>query len=265
MSGGTSDSDLSGADTDFEDVPVPSLALGTADPHVVCDVDTVPLPLRAAPFAVSAHVTATPADLRGRPFPRANVPPRTAPRLPPPVPPAPPVVTRLEQVVPVHTQRLVRQWRKLLRRCMRAAARGDFGLARRLRPDDLWLEHAQHSVPATAPWDWDLTPLSVGQPAEALPVSGRDGVLPDTGVCVWVPGCGTRWGSRMRRSCLRWCMGCRTTVCVVAVRCSVLRMLARCGRWLWHRRSFGSVWQRAGARSRIRCLAGRSVHARTRS
>ena len=38
-------------------------------------------------------------------------------------------------------------------------------MARRLQPDDLWLEHASHSVAETAPWDWDLTPLSVGQPA----------------------------------------------------------------------------------------------------
>jgi len=55
-------------------------------------------------------------------------------------------------------------------------------LARRLRPDDLWLDHAQHSCAETAAWDWDLRPLDRGEPAVPLPVSGRDGVRPHTSV-----------------------------------------------------------------------------------
>lgn len=186
------DSDLSDADTDAGDAAAAEAALtldlGSADPHGVGDVDTVPSSQRPRPFAVSAHVPATPSELLLRDFPRANVAPHTDPMDPPPVPASPPRVTRLEQVVPVHTQRLVRHWRRRLRRCMRAAARGDVSLARRLQPDDLWLEHASHSVAETAPWDWDLTPLSVGQPAVVLSVSGQGGVPPDTGVCVhaWV-------------------------------------------------------------------------------
>ena len=44
------------------------------------------------------------------------------------------------------------------------------------------LPHAEHSVPETAAWDWDLRPLARGEPAVPLAVSGRDGVLPATSV-----------------------------------------------------------------------------------
>ena len=85
-------------------------------------------------------------------------------------------------MIPAHTQRLVVNWRRELRHCLRAAARGDLVLARRLRPKDLWLEHADHSVPATAPWDWDMRPLAEGKPAHPLLTSGRGGVKPATGL-----------------------------------------------------------------------------------
>jgi hypothetical protein len=121
-----------------------------------------------------------------RPLPPANVPPDTAPRPPPQAPCGAPCVTRLEQVVPLHSQAIVRRWTRQLRRCFRAARRGDLSLARRLRPADVWLEHAEHSMPATAAWDWDLRPLAAGLPAHPLRVSGRDGVLPATGLSLGV-------------------------------------------------------------------------------
>ena len=93
-----------------------------------------------------------------------------------------PLVTQVEQVIPVHTQRIVAKWRRQLRRCLRAAARGDVALARSLRPADMWLEHAEHSVLATAPWDWDLRPRAEGKPAHPLLTSGRGGVRPATGL-----------------------------------------------------------------------------------
>ena len=83
-------------------------------------------------------------------------------------------------MVPKRTLALVRTWLRRLRRSLRAAAAGKHTLARRLRPSDLWLPHAEHSVAATRPWRWDLSPLLRGEPAVPLPVSGRDGVVPLT-------------------------------------------------------------------------------------
>jgi hypothetical protein len=122
-------------------------------------------------------------ELEVRRLPEANAAPATS-ALPPPamVEGTPPVVTRVDQVVPRATQRLVSWWRRRLQRCMRAAARGDCSLARRMRPDDLFLDHEEHSVPATALWDWDLTPISCGEPAVAMQPSGGGGVGPATSV-----------------------------------------------------------------------------------
>ena len=156
---------------------------GSHDPHGVCaDVGAAPAP-RPAAVRLSAHVAASAAELAERAFPPANVAPPTLP-LPPvlPSPPCPPMVTSREQVAPPSTWRLVRRWQRQLRRCFRAAERGDARLARRLRPDDLWLDHAAHSCAATAAWDWDMRPLERGEPAVPLPVSGRDGVLPRTSI-----------------------------------------------------------------------------------
>eukprot|EP00966_Prymnesium_polylepis_P224154 5185547-Prymnesium_polylepis.1 len=68
------------------------------------------------------------------------------------------------------------------RRCMQAAVKGSLSRAKRLRPDDLWLPHEAHSVPETAAWDWDLTPLTWGGIARPIAVSGRNGLLPATSV-----------------------------------------------------------------------------------
>ena len=119
--------------------------------------------------------------LRARPLPRLNVAPTTEAKPPPlPPPPNPPLVTSIEQVVPKRTLALVRTWLRRLRRSLRAAAAGNHSLARRLRPADLWLPHADHSVEATRPWRWNLSPLARGEPAVPLPVSGREGNTPLT-------------------------------------------------------------------------------------
>jgi hypothetical protein len=161
------------------------LAMGTADPHGVGDVDRV-RPGRVPALRLGTLNGATDAELMLRALPAANVAPDTAPREPPVMLEGAPVVTRLEQVVPAHSQALVRQWTRQLRRCFRAAARGDLRLAKRLRPADLWLEHADHSVSGTAAWNWDLRPLAEGLPAHPLLVSGRGGVVPATGLVLGV-------------------------------------------------------------------------------
>ena len=156
------------------------LALGSADPHLLGGAaDSVPRPKRGATFDPIAHLRATEEALRSRPLPATNQPPATAPLAEPEAPPSsPPVVQRVEQVVPIRTLRRVRQWMRQLRRCLRFADSGDIAMARRLRPDDLWLPHAANSVPETAAWDWDMRPLEVGEPAVPLQPSGRDGVRP---------------------------------------------------------------------------------------
>ena len=186
MGGGLEEAELSEAETEVGDedgVRIPVLRVGSADPHGVGGVDRAPRARRAAPFSVHAHVPAGAEELEVRPLPEANVAPATA-ALPPPVSEVgkPPLVERVEQVVPLATQRLVSWWRRRLRRCMRAAARGEHSLARRMRPDDLFLDHAEHSVPATAAWNWDLTPISRGEPAVAMQQSGGGGVGPATSV-----------------------------------------------------------------------------------
>ena len=142
------------------------LALGTADPHLLGGAaDSVPRPRRGATFDPIAHLQATEEALRSRPLPATNEPPETKARAEPEAPPtSPPVVRQVEQVVPTRTLRRVRQWMRQLRRCLRFAESGDTAMARRLRPDDLWLPHASNSVPETAAWDWDLRPLEAGEP-----------------------------------------------------------------------------------------------------
>ena len=97
-----------------------------------------------------------------------------------------PTVTAVEQVIPAHALVTVGKLRRQLKRCLRAAARGELSLARRLRPADVWLEHSENSVPAMAAWDWDLRPLELCLPAHPLPTSGRDGVQPATGLVLGV-------------------------------------------------------------------------------
>ena len=181
--GGGSEDGLSDAETELGEAP--RLYYGSHDPHGVGDADRVPRPVCAQALLLGTREGASAEELLARPFAEANVAPVTSPIAPPlPQPSGAPVVTRRSQVVPQCTDRLVRQWCRQLRRCFRAARRGEVSLARRLRPDDLWLEHSEHSVPETAPWDWDLRPLECGEPAVPHPVSGRDGVLPATSVAL---------------------------------------------------------------------------------
>ena len=156
------------------------LWMGSSDPHgLACDVGAPPPPGKAPAVSMAAHVAASADELRTRAMPRANVAPRTPPLSPPPLQPAaPPVITAVEQLVPAPQLRLVRRWSRQLRRAFSAASRGDLSLARRLRPDDLWIEHV--ALGGAELWDWDLRPLECGLPAVPLPVSGRNGVLPAT-------------------------------------------------------------------------------------
>ena len=139
---------------------------GTADPHGVGDVDRAPRSAGTAPFSVHAHLPASHEELLVRPFPEANVAPVTEPL------PArqtgsqqePPLVMHEDQVVPTEARGVVRRWMRQLRRCLRAARRGDTSLARRLRPPDLFLPHEENSMPETAAWNWDLRSLRVNQP-----------------------------------------------------------------------------------------------------
>ena len=158
------------------------LDLGSADPHRTGAPDGVATRRPCAP-AMSAHVPASDAELLSRRFASANVAPCTVP-LPPPdaMPVHPPRVTSVEQVVPRRSLALVRAWMRRLRRSMRMARAGNLSGAWRMRPQDLWLGHAEHSCPETAPWDWDLRPLDWGAPAVPLQVSGVDGVRPACGL-----------------------------------------------------------------------------------
>ena len=162
------------------------LWFGSHEPHGVYGEgpDRAPVP-RARSLSMAAHVRASADELMAREFPSANVAPATAVRAPPPPPPCdPPRVTHREQVAPAASWRLVARWQRQMRRCFRAAARGNASLARRLRPADLWLAHEDHSCPATAPWDWDLRPLAWGGDAVPLPVSGRDGLQPQSSLAL---------------------------------------------------------------------------------
>jgi hypothetical protein len=171
-----------------EDTPAIArwLAMGTADPHGVGDVDRVK-PGRPPALRLGSQSMETGAELLKRPMPVANIPPDTGPRQPAASPTeGAPKVTAVEQVIPAHALVVVSKWRRKLMRCLRAAGRGDLSLARRLRPADVWLEHAANSVPATAAWDWDLRPLERGEPAHPLSTSGKDGVTPATGLVLGV-------------------------------------------------------------------------------
>ena len=156
--------------------------LGSSDPHgLQLNDDRAPLPRRKPTYNVGRHLEADDACLRRRPLPQFNIATATDAKPPPPAQlSGAPVVTCISQVVPKRTLAIVRTWLRRLRRSLRAAASGKFSLAKRLRPDDLWLPHAEHSIPATSPWRWDLSPLSRGEPAVPHAVSGRGGVAPFT-------------------------------------------------------------------------------------
>ena len=82
---------------------------GSADPHGVGGIDAVRLPRKRATFSLLAYDAARLEDLIRRPMPRLNMPMRTEP-----LPmyagllsAFPPLVTRLDQVVPVATIKLI--------------------------------------------------------------------------------------------------------------------------------------------------------------
>ena len=145
--------------------------MGSADPHCLA-LDERPEPPegRRGAFSLLAHSGADEAELAVRDFPVANLPPATSPPPPPPPPlaGAPTDLTEIGSVVPAATLRRVRWWRRALRRSLRAAARGDLSLARRLRPADLWLPETEHTMPAARGRVWDLRPLRQGLPATEL-------------------------------------------------------------------------------------------------
>ena len=153
---------------------------GSADPHGVGGIDAVRFPRKRATFSLLAYDSARLEDLLRRPMPRLNVPAATAP-LPPPRPYAgllaafPPRVTRLDQVVPVGTIKLIGRWLRRFRRMAAAARRGNASLARRLRPEDLWLPEDMHTVPEARGWVWDLrpTPSWCSCPSDGGPSTGH--------------------------------------------------------------------------------------------
>ena len=112
------------------------LVMGAADPHGVGDIDKVK-PGRVPALKLGSKSMAAGEELMLRPLPEANVAPSTLPIVPPEPRGGAPLVTRVDQVIPAHTQRLVANWRRELRHCLAAAARGAKDLARRLRPKDL--------------------------------------------------------------------------------------------------------------------------------
>ena len=153
------------------------LQLGSADPHMLRGAGQVQEPWERARGAFSLdHLDpAEEGELRRRALPRLNEAPETAWREAPVqafIGP-PPLVRELRDVVPAGTQRRVAHWVRMLRRCLAAAARGNLGLARRLRPTDLELRaDGGHMVPGTEHWVWDLRPLAEGRPAVPLAMSG---------------------------------------------------------------------------------------------
>ena len=84
--------------------------------------------------------------------------------------------------MPAPQLRRVREWARRLRRCFRAALAGRLSAAKRMRPEDLWIEHV--ACEGMEGWDWDFRPLARGEPAVPLPVSGRGGVLPATSLAL---------------------------------------------------------------------------------
>ena len=158
------------------------MAAGSSNPHVLFTAaDRAPVSKRRAAFDPIAHRAASDAELARRPLPACNRAPTTAPLPPPPLPPPNhPRVTRVDQVVSRKALWLIAIWKRRLRRCLRFAELGQFSMARRLRPDDLWLDHDVYSVTDTAAWDWDLRPLASGGDAVPWHPSGVGGVSPSS-------------------------------------------------------------------------------------
>ena len=166
-----------GADAGAKRVVARELVMGSSDPHGLrLEDDRAPACAKRPAFAIAAHLPAEAKELATRPLPMLNRAEATEPIPPPPAPLAsPPHVTRVNQVVTPKGLALVRTWMRRLRRSLRAAQRGEPGLAKRLRPRDVWLGE-EYMVLESRAWNWDLRPLALGEPAIPLAPSGRDGV-----------------------------------------------------------------------------------------
>ena len=165
----------------MQQVVAKGLCMGSSDPHVLSGEAAQWAPRRATAFSVMAHASADAAELATRAFPRMNEPPSTAPIDPPEAQDVePPHVTCRTQVIPRTTLQLVGNWKRRMRRSIAFAKAGDFSMARRMRPPDLWLPADIHQTQETRPWAWDFSPLDRGEAAVPLPISGRAGVEPDT-------------------------------------------------------------------------------------
>lgn len=148
------------------------IVMGSPDPQGVGDEDRVRRPMRVPTFSLAVYDKAEHEELMQRRLPVMNAPECTAPlaapwslelstRLPP-------VVTSREQVVPRATMKVVGMWLRKFRRCIAAAAKGNFSLARRLRPEDLWLPETEWTAEAARGFVWDFTPLDRGEPARVV-------------------------------------------------------------------------------------------------
>ena len=166
-----------GADAGAKRVVARELMMGSSDPHGLrLEDDRAPACAKRPAFAIAAHLPAEAKELATRPLPMLNRAEATEPIPPPPAPLAsPPHVTRVNQVVTPKGLALVRTWMRRLRRSLRAAQRGELGLAKRLRPRDIWLGE-EYTVLEGRAWNWDLRPLALGEPAIPLAPSGRGGV-----------------------------------------------------------------------------------------
>ena len=130
-----------GADAGAKRVVARELMMGSSDPHGLrLEDDRAPACAKRPAFAIAAHLPAEAKELATRQLPMLNRAEATEPIPPPPAPLAsPPHVTRVNQVVTPKGLALVRTWMRRLRRSLRAAQRGEPGLAKRLRPRDVWL------------------------------------------------------------------------------------------------------------------------------
>ena len=160
---------------------VRGLCVGSADPHCLWAQGEVKEPVEksAATFGVGLLEVASPEELRRRPIHHFNEAPRTAWREVPRVPAGPPPrVEALTDVVPKGVVKEVARWTAKLGASLRAAARGNWRLAKSLRPEVLTFEEG-HRVPGTKLWVWDLRPLQRGGVAVPLWPSGGE-LAPDT-------------------------------------------------------------------------------------
>ena len=163
-------------------IPSVSLSVGSSDPHgLKLDDDRAPrVPLRPT-YSVGKHLEASDAELCSRALPELN----SAAATTPPTPHAtaaspPPSFGSVAEVIPKRTLSAVRTWYRRLRRCLRAAAKGEVRKARTLRPADLWLPAATNTLPAARGMVVDLRPLGRGE--RATPLARSDGVtcMPDS-------------------------------------------------------------------------------------